>query len=461
VKGPSLAGIVLVLSAALVPTVVVPAAEGRSSRVRPHVSNQLPWHGKGVWLQGDTHSHYILSKARGHASVASARDSGLDFIAATEHTGDAFGPYAESRLHGLRGRYPEVILLAGIEWNLPAGDHATVIVDIAENEMELLEEFARRFDRELNPELVEAGQGLRSGDEHSTGRDAVDDAPRIAESWGDLSQAIEGLRWLDEQAGADGTRAVVYLNHPGKYDWLTVEQIEQLRDAGLAGVAAAPGHQNSDPFYSPYAIDRHEPMVIRVGGGYDRLITDGHTFSVMAGSDYHNKRTSYPPGVFSRTFVNAPSRSASGIVDGLAEGATATVLGGIVTSIATRTTAKGLHDAAEIAETLTVPVGTRVTYRVIGEVPEYDFEDRPNRIDRVEIISDCAGETRIVHTSGVVEPGKLRVEFKLPAEFTDSAGICFLRARGRRLIGEKGNGVSDADYLFHTAPTHLEVVPSR
>jgi hypothetical protein len=384
-----------------------------------------------------------------------ARAARLDFIVSTEHAERAFARHTERNLALLRRRFPGLIVLFGIEWNLPAAGHATVMVEQWPGEVDLLKEFTKLFDRKVAPDMRNLDQGVDG------------------QSWGSFEQALAGLGWLRRLSVGDlPPRTVVYLNHPAKNGYLSASQIARLHDAGLAGVEGAPGHQNAglagvegapghqkwDPPGIPRSIDRHDPYIAVIGGDHDRLLGEGRALGLIASSDFHTLDTAYYPGVFSRTLVYCPERSPRGVVDGLLSGSTATVMGGVASAMDSFVTVRGFADSARIGETLTVPLGSEVTYSLRIEVPEWDFQGAPNRIDEVEIISDWTGHPAVVQTFRPVDNGRLQLAYTLPRAACERPHRFFLRARGRRFIGGPGHDLANADYLFYVGATLIEVV---
>jgi hypothetical protein len=404
------------------------------------VTDRLPWHDDGVWLQGDIHVHHLQHPEEWDAILGAARDAGLDFVASTEHADITFLMDPAGRIPLLRLRYPELVLLAGIEWNVPGAGHAVVIVERSPEEWSFLERFFERFDRFRDPSVVEG----RSSDD--------------TETWGSLDEARQALRWLAERAQEGQPRSVVYLCHPSREGHLSDEEITDLVRSGMQGVEASPGHQKWDPPGTPRTIDRYEPFVANVGGGYDRLSAEGLVAGLAAVSDIHDPETGFYPGVFSRTLVFCPERSSAGIVSGLAAGSTVAVLGGIVRRVETFTGSTTLADRARIGERLRVPAGSTVSYRLALDVPATDYLGGSNRIDEVEVISDWDGRVRVVHTFEAVSPGEVELETVLPTAATERPGGFFLRARGRRRVGGEGNDRANADWLFYTGATRVEVV---
>ena len=111
-----------------------------------------------------------------------------------------------------------------------------------------------------------------------------------------------------------------------------------------------------------------------------------------------------------------------------------------------------------ISEPLAVPVGAAVSYTVRIAVPGLDFRGRPNRLDRVEILSNCLGEPAVVKTFDGIGPGNAVLTYILPSQSTARPRTFYLRSRGRRFIGGAGDDVENADYQFYTGATFVRVM---
>jgi len=420
----------------------------------PRVEDRLPWHDDGVWLEGDIHIHRLVHETRGPYIAHRSTLRGLDFIVVSEHAQELPRRQPQERIAALRAGFPDILILAGMEWNVPGGDHATIVLDRSPLEWKLLEEFSAKFDRKISPAIPFPELGDLDGD-----GDTEDDDDEYEGTWGELSLAEEGLRWLRDRRPE--IRSAVFLNHPSRKDFLGAREIGRLHEAGLTGVEAAAGHQRKSSPGTRRSIDRYEPFIAEIGGDYDTLLAAGRRLSLSAGSDFHRTKTSYLPGAFSRTFVYSPDRSPTGVLRGLEAGSTGLVLGRLVTALETRTSTTGFGDFARIGETLVVPPGAQVTYQIRVRVPSIDYKGKRNHLHRLEIISDCAGEPSLVKV--FVEPGTgdVKVDYVLPEAVTRRARSCFLRARGRRAIGGPGNDPANADLLFYAAATRLIVAEPR
>ena len=149
---PRLALSVLVLVALSLATAVTPAAQDQRRR----------------WLAGDSHIHsqwspgYDRSQTpptylRGADAIyptprnaAMARQHGLRWMVTTDHGGPTHSKLnrdeAYPELLQSRTAVPEVLQFYGMELNLPAMDHHTLIVPRADDERDMLFEIESRFD---------------------------------------------------------------------------------------------------------------------------------------------------------------------------------------------------------------------------------------------------------------------------------------------------------------------------
>ena len=225
-----------------------------------HLVSEIGWATAGIWLKADTHVHTRFSDGSQTVQeiVNRAASNGCDVLAITDHADhnlEAATPAYAEAIRQARIEHPELVVLAGLEWNVPPYDgdeHATVLVAPGDDEWRTLAEFKVRFDDFEREEHLST---------------LADDA----------------LQWLGEPARRE-LRPVVFLNHPSRRrdnNQSIVDDIVQWRTNAdlIIGISGAPGHQRGVPL-GAYGgtlnlIDRWDPAVATVGGAWDQLLQQG------------------------------------------------------------------------------------------------------------------------------------------------------------------------------------------
>ena len=262
----------------------------------------VPWALTGETLAFDTHTHTTFSDgSRTVDEVAQlAVEHGCAAVAITDHTDHAVAAASAdyfTAIDAARAQYPSLTMFAGVEWNVPpygGREHVTVLVD-PRLERSVLTTFKERFD------------GME-----------------------DEADAGAALRWLAEQASSARNEVALLYNHPSRKDDQADENQrdwQQWRDINdlFIGFEGGPGHQRSGTPGAYRAaikpLDRWDPVVAEIGGGWDQLLDAGHdVWGALASSDFHEDRNDYPPCRFARTMVTVDSPDARGILRGLRAG---------------------------------------------------------------------------------------------------------------------------------------------
>jgi hypothetical protein len=412
--------------AALAGTAAVGGVAYQSARARPRIERELPWASSGIWLKAETHVHSKFSDGGSTVDelVDRAVTNGCDVLAITDHTdGDlkAATPEYHAAIASARARVPKLVLITGIEWNVPPGkgqDHAVVLFPPEMDNAVMTGEFKNRFDDQLkegeNPEL-----------------------------------AVAAFEWLRQKSSGASAMPVVFLDHPSRKakDLASVRaEIERLSEIGgemFAGVEGAPGHQNQaslGAYGGPLLPeDRWDPASAPPGAIWDHLLAAGSLKSgALATSDFHGTDNGdYWPGEFSATWIYAPDRSIQGVLRALHAGSFVGVHGGIARRVELLVSTDGVPRPAVPGERLHVPAGRKVSIELRAEIPSTDWQGQPNHVDLVELLGVTASGTTVLR-AGPFDNGVFRHELVVP-----SGGIA-IRARGRRVVD---NG---PDLLFYT-----------
>lgn len=406
-------------------------ASGNAPRL-PRFQSQLPWVDEGIWLRCDTHLHTKFSD--GSMTVAEvverAAGHGCDVVAITDHADQnlmAATPEYREAIRAARGSHPELVILAGLEWNVPpyGGDeHATVLAPISPNEWDVLTGFKARFD------------DYKRGEQPA-------------------ALADEALRWLSSQYAEDVVQPVVILNHPSRKrdssasvlaDMQRWSELNQI----VIGMSGAPGHQRGEPngAYKQQlqTVNRWDP-VVEIGAEWDQLLGAGiDVWAARAPSDLHRAEgksaLDYWPGQFSETWVYAAEKSADAVLRAIRAGSFFGGHGHAAREVRLTVQVEGLRRPAQPGETIEVAEGTALEIGVTCRVPDKDWQGAPNRLDSMELIGvfqDAARSLVVLPTDTSAKP-----ELMLTHEMKAPTGGVVVRARGRRKMESGG------DYQFYT-----------
>lgn len=351
--------LMLALLAASAPAVCAPAA--------------TPVNADRQWLAGDHHVHSEWSVDWDHSTTPptpvrggdssysrshnalQAKAFGLRWMVHTDHGGP--GHSAVTREHAypalLRARadVPEVIQFNGMEFDVPAGEHASLIIAPGPREMVQLVTAERDFSRS------EPLQGSRDTEE----------------------QMQATLAYLRDLKPAP----LMFINHPsrtatglGEWGEVTPEELRGWHAAApdvLVGMEGAPGHQAIRSERGLYrstdapTMGGYDQMTAQVGGIWDQMLADGIRFWITANSDSHvNLRDGgrdYDPGEYSKTYVLARP-DAEDILDGLRQGRMFTVTGDLINALELRVTdgdvTGSLGDTVALSTTHPMQVEARI-----------------------------------------------------------------------------------------------------
>ena len=437
------------------------------------------------WLAGDHHIHTqyssdaqyrVLDQAlRGHAF-------GLDWLVITDHGSNAHAKIGVAKVNpdilATRRELPELLTFQGLEWNIPAAEHATVFVHPSRHEVEVLQQFEQAYDGSQQP---------------ATNTEAQNEAAAIA-----------GIKFLAEQVRQRKVDGALFLaNHPARRGVDSPHEVRNWRDADptvAIGMEGAPGHQaagipaptgrggargyyDNNPSatsYAGYPLESYRTwggfdwMTATVGGLWDSLLAEGCAWWITVNSDSHvvyldqsdrgpgsdfeaNGKYNDPvytgkvntgagdfwPGYYGRTNVGATAFSYKAVMDGMRAGRIWVDHGRLVKALDARVRVAGDRRASSgtpLGGVLHVRRGTSTELTL-----EIDLQDTPNwaafvpALKRVDVIVGSvtgpvadkdtfkAPYTKVVK-SFEVSPGSTRVSLTYPLGRLDDP--IYLRVRG-------------------------------
>ncbi|MBL8257551.1 MAG: hypothetical protein JNJ62_13185 [Pseudoxanthomonas mexicana] len=356
------------------------------------------------WQPGDHHVHSEWSvdwdsattpptPVRGGDSPYTRSDNarqaskfGLTWMVHTDHGGPGHSAvtrdHAFPALEQARRDVPALIQFNGMEFDVPAAEHASLIIAPSARERDELVEIERRFSRS----------------------EPVDGVPR--DDGQTMLDALAHMRDLPSPP-------LMFVNHPsrtatgvgvwGKVDPLELRGWHDRAPRVLVGMEGAPGHQairSERGLYRNKAAPTFggfDQMTTQVGGVWDTLLAEGRRFWITASSDSHvNLRDGgrdYDPGEYSKTYVWARP-DADDILDGLRHGRMFAVTGDLIDALELTVRQPG-HPTrqATLGETLALPAGAtmRIELRVRQPGRPNPHGDRP-ALAQMELIVGTPGD---------------------------------------------------------------------
>ncbi|MGW4214425.1 PHP domain-containing protein [Lentzea sp. NPDC004789] len=411
------------------------------------------------WLAGDHHIHTQYSNDAMYpvaTQVERAARHGLSWLAITDHGNVPFAKYSVTPLvadiAAARREYADMLVFTGLEWNIPAGEHTTLMLAPGRNEGALLQEFVTRFDARVN--------GTRDG---TPANEAI---------------AVQALKFL-QNAVATGriADALVLPNHPSRLGINSPQETRAWRDTApgiVIGMEGAPGHQAAglpapgmargrglyDSAPGKFSFPGYPPESYRtwggfdwaaatVGGLWDSLLAEGKPWWITTTSDGHQgcgdwvknpvdrldqqaydeipydgeghtfattgrfpdpvnagrpvvEYSSFPPGAYNKTWVGVTRRGHGEVMRAMRAGRMWVCLGDLVAGLDVRLRGR-FGQCAAMGGTLRACRGD-----VVEVVVRVDLADRPNfagfvpELARVDLIvggiTGPASDRSVFHT---------------------------------------------------------------
>lgn len=360
------------------------------------------------WLAGDHHVHSIYS-ARYRADPAQpdrrpepeiggdsshtilqnaqmARRFGLDWMVSTDHGGPGHSALNHARawpdLVAARAAVPGLLLFYGWEFDVPGGEHATLILPRNARERDTLRDIEARF-------------GKREPWPADPARNTKDHMRAALRSMARLP--APPLLIANHPSRTATGRGLWGQHAPAEYRlW------NRTAPRVAIGMEGAPGHQAAKPetgrdaahgsrgLYGGYpTLGGFDQMVAVLGGAWDALLGQGVRWTITATSDSHGHWSAggadFWPGEYAKTWVYA-SRSYTDVLNGLREGRVFVATGGLVEGLdvtvararaPARKAAIGGTLAARAGEALDVTIRFRParTTNAAGRMPRVDHLD--------------------------------------------------------------------------------------
>lgn len=385
-----------------------------------------------LWLAGDHHIHSQYSNDAMYpvdTQAQRAATHGLSWLTITDHGNVPFAthsiPPLMADIAAARKKHGEdVLVFTGLEWNIPAGEHTTLMLAPGRNEASLLQEFVTRYDARVN--------GTRDG---TPANEAI---------------ALEALTFLKNAVARRRIDdALVLPNHPSRLGINSPKETRDWRDAApgiVIGMEGAPGHQAAGlpapgmargrglydsapgtwsfpgyPAQSYRTWGGFDWMTATVGGLWDSMLAEGKPWWITTTSDGHQgcgdwvknpvdplnqtgydnipydsaghtfnttgrfpdpvnagrpitEYSSFPPGTYNKTWVGATGYSHRDVMQAMRAGRMWVCLGDLIAGLDLRLRLRGSHRPG-------VPMGATLKTRrgdVVEVVIRIDLADRAN-----------------------------------------------------------------------------------
>ncbi|GAB7188121.1 histidinol phosphatase PHP family protein [Kitasatospora sp. Ki12] len=444
-----------------------------------------------AYLVGDHHVHSVYShdaKYTFSQQVRAAARYGLDWLVFNEHSNFGHAHHGAALEHQeilkARAENPRQLIFQGLEWYIPAAEHATVFAAPGPHEVDLLTRFELAYDGKL--------LGYTEG------------AAGAADTARNEAHAVKAVQWLAEQRRTGYVDDVLVLaNHPLRLGIDSPHELRNWRDAAtgiVIGMEGAPGAQGaaipgwrgansirgeyenkpSAQSWSGYPADAYQTYggfdwaTATVGGLWDSMLAEGRLFSITSNSDNHrtvfdtwkngdwqpgqnfdntgkvpdpvDTGTAQPgsdfwPGQFSRTHVGVTRYGYRAVMEGLRAGRVWVDHGHLLDGLDVRLKRECDHGrGVTLGGRLRVRRGERLTLSVTVTTAS-----RPNpqgilpRLANVDVIRGAvrgpvadrdtwrAPDTRVVHTADVT--GRTGT-YTLQIPLTAGDESFYLRLRG-------------------------------
>lgn len=409
----------------------------------------------GVWLAGDHHIHTKYSPDGQYeieSQIAKARHFGLGWCVITDHGGPMHDKVALAKAYpelvAARKKHAGMQIFQGMEWNVPAAEHGSVILPPTADEAQRITEFEALYD------------------ERNISRPGT---PADTEA-----AAVEGVKYLQNL----NPKPLFIANHPARRGRNSPMEMRSWGDAGpdvMRGFEAAPGHQaatlvgairghyekdpkgDSWPGYlkkSYRTWGGYDWYVAQVGGLWDSLLGEGRPWYITANSDSHRHwddhtnvdgmtyltkgyvtvkskgaehqhvqtavNCDFFPGEYTKTWVHAAAPTPMAVLEGLRGGSMFTVHGDLIDRL--EFSAHSPDASAPMGGSLVLDKKDRnVEVRIrVRPATGDNFGGRRPRLDHIDLI---AGDIlSVAPDRATITNPTTRVVAQVPARYMKTEG---------------------------------------
>ena len=224
-----------------------------------------------------------------------------------------------------RKKYPDRMIIQGLEWNVPGHEHASMAVV---EQPDAVVRFEYQFDN--NDKDISGGKA--EGWEKSTAAGHA--------------KTLEGLTWLQENYPTNSWVIPAHPERRGQWSIADFRDCNNIAPDVFFGFEGIPGHQRSpnrgefspqSNTYGGYTYGGAGWMTAKVGGVWDALLSEGRRFWLYSFSDFHSTHGDFYPGEYNKTNVYMPENNRiEHLADYLRSGNVFTVSGNLIDNLSFR-----------------------------------------------------------------------------------------------------------------------------
>lgn len=253
----------------------------------------------------------------------------------------------------LRNKYPEKMIIQGLEWNIPEHGHGSVgiLAEIGK----AISDFHYIFDRNDadyfgKPELVKHCESVHEN-------------------------SLIGIKYLEENYPEE---SYFFVNHPSRSLKYTISDLRDFNNASpkiAIGFEGVPGHQkfkgnrgeytkalSKNPYYDSRTYGGADHFLSKIGGVWDAMLGEGRKFWVFGNSDYHSTDKDYWPGEFTINYVWSENEEYKSLIAGMRSGNIFVVQNDLIVDL--QFTSSADDRSVTMGESLRVIKGSKVKIKI-------------------------------------------------------------------------------------------------